>query len=87
MCHSSCQFRMCHRVTTRVGIVHNTHTHTRTTVDTHASYNRRNIIVAGCVIWNLATMGLGMSASFWELLLFRLLLGFGEYNTCTTAYI
>mmetsp|Transcript_41707 Transcript_41707/g.53799 ORF Transcript_41707/g.53799 Transcript_41707/m.53799 type:complete len:479 (-) Transcript_41707:499-1935(-) len=50
------------------------------------SYNRRNIIVCGCVIWNLALAGMGMSSAFWELLVFRLLLGFGEAFSNPASY-
>jgi MFS family permease len=50
------------------------------------SYNRRNIIVAGCLIWNLALAGMGMSSKFWELLMFRLILGFGEAFSNPASY-
>ena len=50
------------------------------------SYNRRNIIVAGCIIWNLALAAQGASSAFWELLLFRLLLGFGEAFSNPASY-
>jgi MFS family permease len=41
-------------------------------------YNRRNIIVAGCMLWSLALFAMGQSSNFTSLLIFRLLLGIGE---------
>merc|ERR1711998_245845 len=48
--------------------------------------DRKNIITAGCLIWNLALMGMGMSNSFAELLAFRLILGFGQAFSNPASY-
>lgn len=48
--------------------------------------NRKNIITAGCLIWNIALMGMGMSSAFWELLTLRLLLGFGQAFSNPASY-
>lgn len=42
------------------------------------SRNRRNLIVAGIVIWSLATVGCGLAPSFGWLLVARMLVGAGE---------
>ncbi len=49
-------------------------------------YNRRNIIAAGALIWNISLAGMGTSASFWELLVYRLLLGFGQAFSNPASY-
>ena len=41
-------------------------------------YNRKLIIFYGMVIWNLATVFLGLSDNYAELLQSRLILGIGE---------
>lgn len=49
-------------------------------------YNRRSIIFYGLVIWNLATVFLGMSNNFVQLLLSRILLGIGESFSMPASY-
>ena len=48
--------------------------------------NRKNIITAGCLIWNVALMGMGMSSDFVELLVLRLTLGFGQVMNAWHAW-
>jgi len=48
--------------------------------------NRKNIITAGCLIWNVALMGMGMSSDFVELLVLRLTLGFGQAFSNPASY-
>ena len=50
------------------------------------SNNRRNIIVIGCFIWNGALAGMGSSTVFWELLMYRLFLGFGQAFSNPASY-
>ena len=50
------------------------------------SNNRRNIIVIGCFIWNAALAGMGSSTAFWELLVYRLVLGFGQAFSNPASY-
>lgn len=50
------------------------------------SSNRRNIIVIGCFIWNAALAGMGSSTAFWELLVYRLVLGFGQAFSNPASY-
>ena len=49
-------------------------------------YNRRNIICLGALIWNCALAGMGTASSFWELLVYRLLLGFGQAFSNPASY-
>uniref|UniRef100_A0A7S2WU90 Major facilitator superfamily (MFS) profile domain-containing protein n=1 Tax=Rhizochromulina marina TaxID=1034831 RepID=A0A7S2WU90_9STRA len=49
-------------------------------------HNRRNIVTIGCYIWNLALAAMGMSSNFYELLIFRLVLGFGEAFSNPASY-
>ncbi|CAM9987824.1 unnamed protein product [Ascophyllum nodosum] len=49
-------------------------------------YNRKLIIFYGLVIWNLATVFLGLSNNFIELLLSRILLGIGESFSMPASY-
>ena len=48
--------------------------------------NRRNIIVVGAFIWNLALAGMGTSGSFWQLLVYRLVLGVGQAFSNPASY-
>ena len=50
------------------------------------SNNRRNIIVIGCFIWNAALIGMGSSYMFWQLLMYRLMLGFGQAFSNPASY-
>eukprot|EP00617_Octactis_speculum_P003084 CAMPEP_0185776024 /NCGR_PEP_ID=MMETSP1174-20130828/84137_1 /TAXON_ID=35687 /ORGANISM="Dictyocha speculum, Strain CCMP1381" /LENGTH=465 /DNA_ID=CAMNT_0028463793 /DNA_START=19 /DNA_END=1416 /DNA_ORIENTATION=- len=49
-------------------------------------YNRKNIITVGCYIWNIALTGMGMSSYFWQLLCWRLVLGFGQAFSNPASY-
>jgi len=49
-------------------------------------YSRRNIIVAGIVVWSLATMLCGTSASYWQLFAARAGIGIGEACLQPAAY-
>ncbi|CAM9202297.1 unnamed protein product, partial [Sphacelaria rigidula] len=49
-------------------------------------YNRRNIIFYGLIIWNLATVGLGLSQNFVGLLFSRIFLGIGESFSIPASY-
>ncbi|CAM9103237.1 unnamed protein product [Ectocarpus sp. 13 AM-2016] len=49
-------------------------------------YNRKLIIFYGLVIWNVATVCLGMSENFIQLLLSRILLGIGESFSMPASY-
>lgn len=49
-------------------------------------HNRKNIITAGCYIWNIALTGMGMSSAFWQLLSCRLILGFGQAFSNPASY-
>ncbi|CAM9695078.1 unnamed protein product [Pylaiella littoralis] len=49
-------------------------------------YNRKNIVFYGLVIWNVATICLGLSNSYVELLLSRVLLGIGESFSMPASY-
>ncbi|CAN0503817.1 unnamed protein product, partial [Ectocarpus sp. 8 AP-2014] len=49
-------------------------------------YNRKLIIFYGLVIWNVATVCLGMSDNFVQLLLSRILLGIGESFSMPASY-
>lgn len=49
-------------------------------------YNRKLIIFYGLVIWNVATICLGMSDNFVQLLLSRILLGIGESFSMPASY-
>ena len=40
--------------------------------------NRRNLIVAGVVVWSLATMACGLATNYWQLVLGRMGVGLGE---------
>ena len=40
--------------------------------------NRRNLVAAGTALWSLATVGCGLSNSFWELFAARMAVGVGE---------
>ena len=40
--------------------------------------NRRNLLAAGLAFWSLATVGCGLSGSFWQLFLARMCVGVGE---------
>jgi len=51
--------------------------------DTH---NRRNIIIAGMLLWNGATILMGLSHSFWQLLASRIALGIGESFSAPASY-
>ena len=48
--------------------------------------SRKTVIFFGVVIWNLAMVGLGMSNVFWQLLLWRLVLGVGQAFTNPASY-
>jgi MFS family permease len=50
------------------------------------SHNRKLIIALGCLIWSLATAGMGSSSAFWSLLTFRLLLGLGAAFSNPASY-
>lgn len=50
------------------------------------SNNRKNIICAGCLIWSLATAGMGTASAFWSLLVGRLVLGFGASFSSPASY-
>ena len=47
---------------------------------------RKYIIFIGVAIWNLGMFGIGMATTFWQLLLFRLLLGAGQAFTNPASY-
>lgn len=49
-------------------------------------YNRKNIVFYGLVIWNVATICLGLSNNYVELLLSRILLGIGESFSMPASY-
>lgn len=49
-------------------------------------YNRKLIIFYGLVIWNLATICLGLSNNYVQLLLSRILLGIGEAFSMPASY-
>lgn len=49
-------------------------------------YNRKLIVFYGLVIWNVATICLGLSNNFVELLLSRILLGIGESFSMPASY-
>lgn len=49
-------------------------------------YNRRNIVFYGLVIWNVATVCLGLSNNFIQLLFSRVLLGIGESFSMPASY-
>ena len=40
--------------------------------------NRRNLIVAGVLVWSLATMACGLATNYWQLVLGRMGVGLGE---------
>ena len=40
--------------------------------------NRRNLLVAGVVVWSLATMACGLATNYWQLVLGRMGVGLGE---------
>ena len=48
--------------------------------------SRKTVIFFGVAIWNLAMVGLGMSNVFWQLLLWRLVLGVGQAFTNPASY-
>lgn len=48
--------------------------------------NRRNIIVAGIIVWSLTTIACGFAQSYWTLFLARLGVGFGEACLAPAAY-
>lgn len=50
------------------------------------SHNRKQIIVLGCLIWSVATAGMGSASAFWSLLTFRLLLGLGAAFSSPASY-
>ena len=50
------------------------------------TYTRKNIVALGCAIWNVALGGMGMSNSFTELLIGRLVLGFGQAFSNPSSY-
>eukprot|EP00903_Cladosiphon_okamuranus_P006304 g6182.t1 len=49
-------------------------------------FNRKLIIFYGLVIWNVATITLGLSNNFWQLLCSRILLGVGESFSMPASY-
>lgn len=49
-------------------------------------YNRKLVIFYGLVIWNFATLCLGWSNNFVELLFSRILLGIGESFSMPASY-
>lgn len=49
-------------------------------------YNRKLIIFYGLVIWNVATICLGLSNDYIQLLLSRILLGIGEAFSMPASY-
>ena len=49
-------------------------------------YNRKLIVFYGLVIWNVATIALGLSSNFWQLLCSRILLGIGESFSMPASY-
>eukprot|EP00752_Nemacystus_decipiens_P008775 g7830.t1 len=49
-------------------------------------YNRKLIVFYGLVIWNVATIALGLSNNFWQLLCSRILLGIGESFSMPASY-
>lgn len=49
-------------------------------------YNRKNIVFYGLFIWNLATVCLGLSNTFMQLLFSRILLGIGESFSMPASY-
>lgn len=49
-------------------------------------YNRKLIVFYGLVIWNLATIGMGLSNNFWQLLLSRIFLGIGQSFSMPASY-
>lgn len=48
-------------------------------------FRRGRLIAFGIVIWSIATAGAGFSASFWQMLFSRSLVGVGEANYATIA--
>jgi len=48
--------------------------------------NRRNIIIAGILIWSISTMMCGIAASFWQLFIARAGVGIGEAFLLPAAY-
>jgi len=49
-------------------------------------HNRRNMIIAGMVLWCLATAACGLSSSYGELFVARMMVGFGEATLGPAAY-
>jgi MFS family permease len=49
-------------------------------------HNRRNMIIAGMVLWCTATVACGLSRSYSELFLARMMVGFGEATLGPAAY-
>ena len=41
-------------------------------------FNRKGLIIGGLILWSLITMGTALSTTYWHLVLFRALEGFGE---------
>lgn len=48
--------------------------------------NRRNLIVAGMILWSIATVACGLASTFGELFLARMLVGVGEATLGPAAY-
>jgi len=49
-------------------------------------HNRRNMIIAGMVLWCLATAACGLSQTYTQLFLARMMVGFGEATLGPAAY-
>lgn len=49
-------------------------------------YNRKNIVFYGVVIWNLATVWMGLANTFAQLLMSRIVLGIGESFSMPASY-
>ncbi len=48
-------------------------------------WSRRSILMAGVLIWSLATVGCGLASGFWALFLARVLVGVGEATLAPAA--
>ncbi len=48
--------------------------------------NRRNVVLAGCLLWTAATFGCGMAVGFWWLFAGRMAVGVGEASLTPAAY-